>query len=92
MPRETEIPDDTVTCVSCGWVSYSVTREHAEEHVARHNARRAIDLEALRHWPRPMSIREYACRGCGGWGPYRPARQGDCPVGCTINAVVVEAE
>jgi len=92
MARETEIPSDTVTCEACGWVSYSVTRQHAEERVARHNARRAIDSSALRHWPTPMSIQKYACRGCGGWGPYRPARQGDCPTGATINAVVVDAE
>lgn len=87
---ETEIPSDTVTCTNCGWVSYAVTRQHAEEHVARHNARRAIDPGALRHWPTLMSIREYTCRGCGGWGPYQPARQGDCPTGSTINAVVVD--
>lgn len=90
MPREQEIPSDTVTCLRCGWVSYAVTKAHAEAHVERHNAFRLADPARLKHWPTPASVEEYRCRGCGQWGPYRKARQGDCPTGATINPVVCE--
>jgi len=74
--REQEIPADTVTCTRCGWVSYAVTREHAEQHVARHNAMRLEHPENEKFWPTPTSLDRYRCLGCGGWGPYRPARPG----------------
>lgn len=91
MPRgEQEIPEDFVTCLRCGWVSYAVTKANAEAHTVKHNAMREADPAAMRWWPNSATIETYRCRGCGQWGPYRKAKPGDCPTGATINAVVCE--
>lgn len=34
----------------------------------------------------------FRCRGCGGWGPYRPALAEDCPDGATTLPVLWELE
>jgi len=88
--RETEIPPDSVTCTRCSWVSYAVSRAEAEQRIARHNAMRLEHPDNLRFWPNPTSLERYRCLGCGGWGPYRSARTGDCPSGATINPVLVD--
>lgn len=33
-----EVGDDEVTCLTCGWVAYAVTRAEAEDEVARMTA------------------------------------------------------
>jgi hypothetical protein len=90
MSRETEIPDDAVTCLRCRRVSVAVTKAAAEAHIERHNRRRESDPEAMRWWPKPATLDGYRCLGCGTWGPYRKAKAGDCPLGATINTVVCE--
>lgn len=90
MPRETEIPDECVTCLRCGRVSMAVTKATAEAHVERHNRMRESDPDAMRWWPKPATLDGYRCLGCGTWGPYRKTKPGDCPVGATINTVICE--
>ncbi|MCJ2048802.1 hypothetical protein [Methylobacterium sp. J-070] len=89
---ENEIPTDTVTCLACGWVSYAISRSQAEANVERFNRFRAEDPSRLRYWPNPKAIGSYRCMGCSGWGPYRPAREGDCPRGATINPVLLDED
>lgn len=85
-----EATPKAVTCTRCGRVSFAVSRAEAELRVAEHNAMRLEHRDNLRFWPAPASVDRYRCLGCGGWGPYLPARPGDCPPGVTINAVIVD--
>lgn len=89
MPEADAAPN-AVTCTRCGRVGFAVSRAEAEQRIARHNRMRLESPENSRFWPNPTSLERYRCRGCGGWGPYRSARTGDCPSGATINPVLVD--
>lgn len=91
MPKADTAPE-AVTCIRCGRIGFAVSRAEAEMHVARHNAMRLEPPDNARFWPTPTSLDSYRCLGCGSWGPYRPARPGDCPSGVTINPVVTDME
>lgn len=78
-----------VTCVRCGWVSYPVTRAEAEATMLDAR-RRYIERHPAQAANAPgFSEALYACMGCGGTA-FRAARDGDCPLGCTINPVICE--
>ena len=73
------------TCNNCGWVHFGVTRAHAAEEVARFNEQ---------FYPaQKSSITQYErCERCGGsYLNFRVALSGDCPDGCTIGPIIVEA-
>jgi hypothetical protein len=86
-----EVGDDEVTCVTCGWVSYAVSRAEAETEVARMRAYLAtLSEQDRRGWSSEgPSVEKYVCRSCGGTD-FRPARAEDCPDGATTNPVVWE--
>lgn len=89
---EAEAAPDAVTCTRCGRVGFAVSRAESEQRIARHNRMRLESPENRQFWTGPTSLDSYRCLGCGGWGPYRPARPGNCPSGMTINLVVTDME
>jgi hypothetical protein len=85
---------DLVTCNSCGWVHFAVTRQYAEEQVKSFNDffdGASNDVKVL--YGSPVTMRHYSrCAFCGGpHTNFRPFREGDCPDGCTIAAIISEA-
>ena len=86
-----EVGPDEVTCTSCGWVSFAVTRAEAEIEVTRMNAYLATPSPAVRRgWsPEGASVEKYVCLNCGG-STFRPALPEDCPDGATTNPVIWE--
>lgn len=86
--RERVVGPGEVTCTSCGWVSYAVTRAEAEDEVARMNTYLATLSDAERRgWaPEGATLASYVCQ-CSG-ADFRPALPEDCPDGVTTNPVV----
>jgi hypothetical protein len=82
------------TCLKCGWVAFGVTREYAEDEVERFNAFfDASDAETREAYGnRHSTIKAYEhCMLCRGpWTNFRDAVEGDCPIGCTLNPIIVE--
>lgn len=89
--RERRVAPGEVTCLSCGWVSYAVSRMEAESEVA--SMRRYLATLSpvdRRGWaPEGPSLDKYVCQECGGRA-FRPAQPGDCPDGATTNPVIWE--
>ena len=82
-----------VTCKNCGWVHFAVTREHAQADVDKFNAfYRDSSLEVQKSFGGEASISTYErCFRCGGsYLNMRPAIEGDCPNGCTIQPIISE--
>ena len=80
------------TCVKCGWVSMAVTKAFAEHEVAKFNE--YFDtLSPIKQQDyyrgRRSSLEDYTCQVCRGT-EFRDYKEGDCPDGCTISAVVCE--
>lgn len=78
------------TCLNCGWVHFGLTREQAVE-----------QLESFARWfeqQDPLTQRQYApvrdpctCFKCGGsYKNFRDALEGDAPIGCTIQGIIVD--
>lgn len=88
-----------VTCMAshggreCGWVSVARTKAQVEDEVARFNEYyySLPTWQRETYWSAPSSVDNYRCLSCGGRGPYRSYREGDCPDGCTINPVLCES-
>ena len=92
---------DVVTCTKCGWVSFAVSREYAEKAVKGfidyYNALshkdkefwRGVNADGSLRPARMPSVADYVCLHCSG-SSFRPAKDGDCPGGCTLNPVIVE--
>nr|WP_278434123.1 hypothetical protein [Brucella anthropi] len=76
-----------VTCVKCGRVSRSFTREAAEKQVAESN--KWIDSlpESEQKKQTRASLDMYVCLGCGG-SDFRISENGDCPDGVTLSPVI----
>lgn len=82
------------TCSSCGWVAFGVTREFAEAEVERFNQfYRSSPPEIRECYGGPSSIAHYeCCNRCGnGYDNFRDSIKGDCPDGCTLSPIIVEA-
>ena len=82
------------TCNRCGRVAFGVTREYAEEQVASMNQfldRATADVRES-YGNRRAGIEAYErCFHCGGpHTDFRDAKEGDCPVGCTLQPVITE--
>lgn len=82
-----------VTC-KCGWVSFAVTKEYAENQVKEFNAWFETQSQETKdnYGGVGSDIHAYACQRCGNEDPgvYRPAVEGDCPDGCTIGPVICD--
>ena len=77
-----------VTCIACGRVSFTVSRETAEgwaRDARRDFLMRRPAQAGVAPTYRPGDLSCLACRGTR----FRAAREGDCPPGCTINPVVI---
>ena len=80
-----------VTCIHCGWVHFTVTREHAEEEVRRFNEfYDAAPAHVKECYSQHSSIAQYeSCFLCGApWHDMRPYREGDCPIGVTMQPII----
>ena len=83
------------TCLKCGWVHFGVTRAFAEDEVARFNAYYdTLTPKEQQDWygGRKSGIAHYeGCFRCGGSHTnFRDEREGDCPMGCTIQPIIHE--
>lgn len=82
-----------VCCLHCNWVHMGVSREYAEEQVAKFNEyfeNLSPEQRELYYNDKPASITSYEeCNCCGGsWENFRLAKNGDCPAGCTIGPII----
>ena len=81
---------DLVTCTKCGWVSFSVTRAYAEKAVREFNEYyHSLSKKDQASFGGPSSVTEYVCPLCGG-NSFKPAKDGDCPNGCTVRPVIID--
>ena len=93
--KPNEVRMALVTCTKCGWVHSAVSREHAENEVAKFNEwfeKQPQETKDL-FGGKPASVREYeGCMICGRDKEvtFRPFKEGDCPDGCTINPTIWE--
>lgn len=76
----------TVTCNQCKRVHFSVSREFANEEMARVNAY----LDSLSDRTDYVTISEYEqCRRCGNlYKNFRIAQPEDCPRAVTLNSII----
>lgn len=84
-----------LTCKSCGWVHFGVSREYAENEIRHFNEYFESLTEKERqdyYGGRRSSIKEYdRCDLCGGsYKNFRPAEVGDCPNGVTLGPIITE--
>ena len=83
------------TCNQCGWVAFGVTRQFAEDEVARFNKFfNESPPETQRLYAGPSSVAHYeCCIRCGNeYTKFHDSKEGDCPDGCTLNPIIVEEE
>lgn len=84
------------TCLKCGRVAFGVSRECAETLVSDFNdffdSADAVTRESYGN--RRSTIVSYErCTQCGNWCTnFRDAVDGDCPDGCTLSPIIVEAD
>ena len=81
------------TCNKCGWVHFGVTRKFAEGEVDRaEKYLDSLDFHDRSLYGRTPRIRDYEhCFNCDGpYTDFSDAREGDCPAGCTTQAIIVE--
>ena len=81
------------TCLKCGWVHFGVSREFAQDEVARFNShyvKLSPQEQEQYYGGKPASITAYErCMACGnGWENFRDFQPGDCPDGCTLNPII----
>ncbi len=84
--------NDLVTCNNCNWVSFAVSREAAENAVKQFSDyfdSLTKEEQQQSYGGKTLGIGGYKCIFCGG-SSFRPFTEGDCPDGCTTNAVIVE--
>lgn len=80
-----------VTCLSCGWVSFTMTRAEAEANVARFNEYYAKMSPAEKeNYTGPATLEAYeGCPRCGNtYKNFREALPDDAPAGVTLNPVI----
>lgn len=95
MDTEMTTSQNLVTCIKCGWVHMPVTREFAEASVADFNSyfdTLTKDKQDDYYGGRKSSLNSYLhCLNCGGpHTNFRPTKEGDCPMGCTIGPIIQE--
>ena len=81
------------TCLSCGWVHFSRTREFAEAEVAAFNKfYDAAPPETQEMYGGRSKIENYErCSLCGGsYTNFRDSVKGDCPDGCTLSPIITD--
>lgn len=84
---------EQVTCNTCGWVHFGVTRKYAEDEVERFNKYfdgLPKETQEQLYGGKKSSIAQYEkCNLCGNnWKNFRLAKEGDCPPGCTIGPII----
>lgn len=82
-----------VTCNKCGWVHFAVSREFAEKQVEEFN--QYFDSLSVGdrndfYGGKKSTIRSYEhCFFCDNtYKDFRPSKDGDCPLGCTIQPII----
>lgn len=85
------------TCLSCGWVHFGVTRQYAEDQVARFNeyfSTLSPEVQQSFYGGHGATLDDYLrCGLCSGsFTNFRDAVEGDCPDGCTIGPIIHEPE
>lgn len=82
-----------VACIRCNWVSYAVTRDHAERQVKELNEyfNTLGPKEKESFGNKPASLSNYRCMFCSGssFRPYDPAVDYNID-GKTLNPVIYE--
>jgi len=83
----------TVTCLTCGWVSFAYSRTQAEKEVAEFNDYFSTLTEKQRmdyYGNKKGDIKRYEqCFGCGGaYQNFRRAVKEDCPDGATLQPLI----
>jgi len=87
----------TVTCLSCGWVAFEVSRQHALDEVRRfteYYLNLEPSIQEQFYGNRPASMHDYeCCQLCGGSHKnYRDSKYGDCPDGVTMSPIISREE
>lgn len=84
--------NNLVTCNSCGWVSFAVSREYAVNQVKEFNEYfDSLDAESKRLYGNQKADFDFyeRCFRCGGsFLNFRETKEGDCPEGCTIGPII----
>lgn len=79
-----------MTCLKCGLVSVGVSRAFVVNEINQHNNwLKEVTPEVRAKYNSPLTFDSYRCLKCGSSGPYRLAKPGDCPPGCTLNSVLL---
>lgn len=83
----------TVTCLQCGWVLVAYSRVEAEAELAsfyRYVESLSPDERQQRYGDsRPTISRYERCFSCGNsYKNFRPSKEGDCPLGVTLQTII----
>jgi hypothetical protein len=84
------------TCNRCGWVHVAVSEayavEEAEKFLEFYDSLTPAKQTEYYGERRPDPLAQYSrCFGCGQTDrDFRPAKDDDCPVGCTLQATIWE--
>ncbi len=83
---------DMVTCVKCGRVGFAVSKEYAKleiKHFNEYYATLSKSQQKASYGGKKSKLSNYSCLYCKG-STFRKSKDGDCPDGCTISAVVIK--
>ncbi len=83
------------TCNKCGWVHFDVSAEYVRNHVSEFNEWYSGQThEVQQMYMGPVRVEQYTqCFLCGGsYKNFRDSAEGDCPMGCTIQAILDRRE
>jgi hypothetical protein len=79
-----------VTCTSCGWVHFARTRADVEREVAEFNVFYESSSDEVRAmYGRMARVSDQESCFCCGRREFREFVEGDCPIGCTLQGVIV---
>ena len=87
--------NDLVTCNKCGWVHFTVSKKYVEnwkktwkKYCKEWPEEKLRSYGILNRQP-PSALPYYRCFLCrNSYKNFRPAKEGDCPDGCTINPIL----
>ena len=90
-PKAEVIRSKLVTCLSCGWVYFQLTREQAQKQVDQFNAWYDQQSEGTKeNYSGPADIKSYeCCYRCGNhYKAFRDTIDDECPRGSTLNPII----
>lgn len=81
-----------VTCTRCSWVSFAVTKAHAENEVKKFNEYyHTLSERDQQSYRGPSSLDTYTCQVCGST-TFRLSTAEEIPYGSTISPVIWEEQ